>query len=67
MQGTVKFFKVDKGYGFISTEDRGEYFFHVTQVDAAGGPLERGEPVEFELGPGRKGDSQAVNVRRIAE
>jgi len=64
MVGTVKFFKVDQGYGFISTL-KGEYFVHATKV--VDGPLERGQLVEFELGPGRNGDSNAIQVRRIQE
>jgi CspA family cold shock protein len=62
--GIVKFFKTDKGYGFLETQS-GDFFFHATQV--TDGPLEKGEEVEFELGDGRKGDTIAVQVRRVPE
>ena len=61
--GTVKFFNAEKGYGFISREDGDDVFVHFSNIQGAGyRTLEQGQQVEFEVGPGRKGD-EAQNVR----
>ena len=65
MQGTVKFFNDDRGFGFISREGGDDLFVHISNV--AGGSdatLTEGQTVEFEVGPGRKGD-QAVDVKPV--
>lgn len=61
--GTVKFFNAEKGYGFIAPEDGGEdVFVHFSNIAGSGyRNLEEGQKVEFEVGPGRKGD-EARNV-----
>ena len=63
MQGTVKFFNQDKGFGFISREGQADVFVHQTNV-AGEGILAEGQAVEFEVGPGRKGE-EARNVRAV--
>lgn len=62
--GTVKWFNVKKGYGFIVPDDGGdELFIHHSNITAEGfRSLEEGQKVEFETGEGRKGP-EAVNVR----
>jgi CspA family cold shock protein len=61
--GTVKFFNAEKGYGFISREDGDDVFVHFSNIQGNGyRSLEAGQQVEFEVGPGRKGD-EAQNVR----
>jgi CspA family cold shock protein len=61
--GTVKFFNAEKGYGFISVEDGSDVFVHFSNIQGTGyRSLEAGQQVEFEIGPGRKGD-EAQNVR----
>jgi len=65
MQGTVKFFNNDKGFGFISREGGDDVFVHHTNIAGDGfKSLAEGQAVEFEVGPGRKGD-EARNVRAI--
>ena len=60
MQGKVKFFLKDKGYGFISAEDNKDYFFHFTDtLDKVG----QDEEVVFDLESGKKG-TKAINVKR---
>ena len=63
--GTVKFFNNEKGYGFISRSDGDDVFVHFSNIQGDGyKTLEEGQNVEFEIGPGRKGD-EALNVRAI--
>lgn len=63
--GTVKFFNAEKGYGFISREDGPDVFVHFSQIQSSGfKTLHEGQKVEFEVGPGRKGD-EARDVRAI--
>ena len=63
--GTVKFFNNEKGYGFISREDGDDVFVHFSNIDGTGyKTLEEGQRVEFEIGPGRKGD-EALGVRVV--
>ena len=62
--GTVKWFNVKKGYGFIIPDDGGdELFIHHSNITTEGfRSLEEGQKVEYETGEGRKGP-EAVNVR----
>lgn len=63
--GTVKFFNAEKGYGFISREDGPDVFVHFSQIQSKGfKTLQEGQRVEFEVGPGRKGD-EARDVRPL--
>ena len=63
--GVVKFFDAQKGYGFIAHEGGQDVFVHYSNIAGSGyRSLEQGQQVEFEIGPGRKGD-EAQNVRVI--
>ena len=63
--GTVKFFNNEKGYGFSSRPDGDDVFVHFSNIEGSGfKTLEEGQNVEFEIGPGRKGD-EAQNVRVV--
>ena len=64
MQGTVKFFDHDRGFGFIAREGGEDVFVHVSNLQASGTTLTEGQAVEFDIGPGRKSE-EAKNVRSV--
>lgn len=65
MQGTVKWFNNQKGYGFISSEEGNDVFVHYSGLSMEGfKSLEEGASVEFDVIDGSKGP-QAVNVTVI--
>jgi len=55
--GSVKWFNLTKGFGFISPDDGGkDVFVHISAVERSGlTSLEDSQPVEFTLGEGRDG------------
>lgn len=64
--GTVKWFNSEKGYGFIESEQGLEVFVHYSAIQADGfRTLEEGDKVEFEVGSGRDGRTQAEGVRKM--
>jgi cold shock protein len=68
--GTVKFFNVAKGYGFITPRDGGkDIFVHVTAVQRSGIPeLTEGTKLTFDVQPDPRGrGSQAVNLQLTPE
>ena len=65
MQGKVKKFNKEKGYGFIKLEDDRDVFFHYSQLVMEGfKTIEEGELVEFELIEGERG-AQAHNIVKL--
>jgi len=65
MQGTVKWFNGEKGYGFITTEEGNDVFAHFSQINKDGyKTLEEGEKVSFDVAEGAKGP-QAENIETI--
>ncbi|MBE0451468.1 MAG: cold-shock protein [Clostridiales bacterium] len=62
MNGTVKWFNSDKGFGFITGEDGRDVFAHFSQINSDGfRTLEEGQAVTFEVAQGPKGP-QAENI-----
>jgi cold shock protein len=65
VEGVVKWFSAEKGYGFISRDGADDVFVHYSAIQGSGyRSLEEGQRVEFELTQGKKG-LQASNVVRI--
>lgn len=62
IQGTVKWFNGDKGYGFISRDGGDDVFVHFSAIKGDGfRNLTEGQRVEFAVEKGPKG-LQATNV-----
>ena len=63
--GTVKFFNVDKGYGFIAPENGGgDAFVHISAVERAGmATLDKDQRVSYELETDKRGKTSAVNLQ----
>ncbi|HHW74338.1 MAG TPA: cold-shock protein [Firmicutes bacterium] len=62
MQGKVKWFNPEKGYGFIETEEGGDVFVHFSAIQTEGfKTLEEGQEVTFDVVEGDRG-KQAENV-----
>lgn len=64
IQGTVKWFNSDKGYGFITPEEGADVFVHYSEIQSNGfRSLNEGDRVEFEITEGKKGkQASAVTV-----
>lgn len=63
--GKVKFFNMDKGYGFIANEDgSGDSFVHISAVERAGmSTLTQEQRVSYDLEKDQKGKMSAVNLQ----
>lgn len=66
IQGTIKFFNEQKGFGFITTASGEEIFFHKSNVKDTGfrEKLLKGDNVQFEVKEELKG-KRAINIRRV--
>ncbi|MDM7266904.1 MAG: cold-shock protein [Aquificaceae bacterium] len=67
LTGTVKWFSKEKGYGFITRDDKqGDVFVHFSAIQQRGfKTLQQGQRVEFEVEQDTKG-LRAKNVRVIS-
>lgn len=65
MQGRVKWFNAEKGYGFIERQEGGDVFVHYTAIQGTGfKTLEEGQLVRFDIVEGSRGP-QAANVVKL--
>ena len=67
VNGTVKFFNNDKGYGFIAPDDGGnDAFVHVTALERAGlSTLSENQKVSYDIEPDKRGKMSAVNIQTL--
>ncbi|AWX59329.1 MULTISPECIES: cold shock domain-containing protein [Brevibacillus] len=65
MQGKVKWFNAEKGFGFIEREDGDDVFVHFSAIQSEGfRSLDEGQAVEFDIVEGDRGP-QAANVVKL--
>lgn len=65
MQGKVKWFNAEKGYGFIESDEGGDVFVHYSAIQSEGfKTLDEGQAVEFDIVEGARGP-QAANVIKL--
>jgi cold shock protein len=66
VNGTVKWFNNEKGYGFLAQESGADVFVHHTAIQGEGyHSLNEGQKVEFTIEKGPKG-LQAANVVAVS-
>ena len=62
-KGTIRQL-MDRGFGFIKTEEEKDLFFHRNEIEGVEfSSLRAGQEVEFEMGQDSKGRQQAVSVK----
>jgi CspA family cold shock protein len=62
MNGKVKWFNAEKGFGFITADNGKDVFAHFSQIKKEGyKSLTEGEAVSFDITEGQKGP-QASNI-----
>jgi CspA family cold shock protein len=61
--GRVKFYDVEKGFGFVASDEGGDVFVPKSALPDST-PLANGERIEFGVVDGRRG-LQALSVRRL--
>ena len=65
MQGRVKWFNAEKGFGFIEREDGDDVFVHFSAIQQDGyKSLEEGQQVEFDIVEEHV-NAQAANVVKL--
>ena len=65
MQGKVKWFNAEKGFGFIEHEGGDDVFVHFSAIQSDGfRSLDEGQAVEFDIVEGDRGP-QAANVVKL--
>lgn len=66
MKATVKWFNAQKGYGFITDASGKDAFVHYSSLVMDGfKTLHEDDIVDFELGTGKNGREQVINVQSI--
>jgi cold shock protein len=67
MKGTIKVLK--QGFGFIKSEEASnDVFFHSNNLEGVEfDNLSEGQTLEFEIGEGKNGKEQAINVTLVQD
>lgn len=66
LEGKVKWFNSEKGFGFTEVEGQDDVFVHFSAIQGEGfKTLEEGQAVSFEIVEGNRGP-QAANVTKEA-
>lgn len=66
LRGTVKWFDVRKGFGFITDDERVDYFVHFSEIQEEGFKrLREGQTVTFEADEDDQGRSVARKVWKM--
>ena len=68
-KGVIKFFKPDRGFGFIQRKDGEDVFVHANELKKSGvdATIRAGDHVEFDVVSGEKGiKAQAIKVIEAA-
>lgn len=64
MQGKVKWFNQEKGYGFIECDEGKDVFVHYSAIQEKGfKTLKEGQRVEFEIVQGERGPQASKVVK----
>ena len=67
LSGTLRSWNDDRGFGFVApTHGGAELFVHISALPRDGSRPTVGEKLTYELGRGRNGQPQAMNVQRQA-
>jgi CspA family cold shock protein len=64
MRGTVQWYDIRKGFGFIRGQDGTKVFVHKTAIPFFDIYLEPGQNVEYQLGASKRGP-QAIDVKKL--
>ena len=65
MNGTIKMFNKEKGFGFIHAEDGNDVFFHYSSLVMDGfKTVEQGDAVQFDLEQSDRG-LRAANIKKL--
>jgi len=66
VEGVVKFYNGNKGFGFITVKDSEDVFFHVSELKNSGCPDPRdGDRLSFLTREGKKGKLEAYEITMI--
>ncbi len=65
MKGKIKWYKKDKGYGFIEVEGEKDYFVHYSNLPEDADNID-GKSVEFDVKEDPRGP-QATNIKFLEE
>ena len=65
MTGKVKMYNKEKGFGFITTDEGKDVFFHYSAIQFDGyKTAEAGEAVEFDVEEAERGP-RAINIKKL--